>query len=81
MRRITVHSCRTRKYLHPDDGVDKEEHHDEQSYMRESLRTEHGHSHTRGQQNMVLKRVLMMEARAADLERLDEGPQQVTDSL
>lgn len=47
MRTITVHSyrIRNRKYLHPDDGVDKEEHHDEQSYMRESLRTEHRHSH------------------------------------
>lgn len=46
MCRKTVHSCRNRKYLHPDDGIDKEEHHDEQSYMRESLRTEHRHSHT-----------------------------------
>lgn len=46
MRRITVHSYRKRKYLHPNDGVDKEEHHDEQSYMRESLRTEQRHSHT-----------------------------------
>lgn len=45
MRTIRVNSYRNRKYLHPDDGIDKEEHHDEQSYMRESLRTEHRHSH------------------------------------
>lgn len=32
--RDTVCSCRNGKYLHPDDGVDKEEHDDEQSYVR-----------------------------------------------
>lgn len=27
-------------YLHPDDGVDEEEHHDEESYVRKSLETQ-----------------------------------------
>lgn len=45
MRRITVVSRRIRKYLHPDDGVDEEEHHDEQSYVRQSLRAEHRQGH------------------------------------
>lgn len=44
--RITVNSSRSGKYLHPNDSVDKEEHHDEQSDMRQSLQTEHQHSHT-----------------------------------
>lgn len=42
--RVTVCSDRNGKYLHPDDGVDKEEHDDEQSYVRESLQTEQQHS-------------------------------------
>lgn len=78
MCRITAHSYRNRRYLHPDDGVDEEEHHDEQGYMRESLQTQHQQSLSGGN---IPKEGVRMEVRAADLERLDEGPQQVTDPL
>lgn len=64
-------------YLHPDDSVDKEEHHDEQSDMRKSLQTQ-----TAAVQFTVFNGENNEEDHSGtDLEGLDEGPQQVTNAL
>lgn len=70
------------EYLHPNDSVDKEEHYDEQSYMRKSLQTQ-------TQTFRLLQACLKWDTHfklcydhiVTDLEGLDESPQQITDAL
>lgn len=67
------------EYLHPDDSINEEEHHDEQSHMGERLKTKQTVSSSEGCRADSSR--VRADGSIIDLEGLNEGPQQVPDAL